>query len=247
MIINCEQLNKLNEVDLSVQASNNTSADYSNALNSGTTRDDLQKLKNTGGDPSAVVTGPNTTDNSPMIDVNVPAGSSVGNVMNEPSTSAAIKSGASVKVHGDGFPMEETTKYTKKQVERKRLAKIRENGRICTKKTLFEGIYDDVLDDEEKNKLIDYCKASDFFIYGNAGPEFGGWRHALINTRDDWRKEIIGEILSANSVSFSSEKDGEIARDLAGKGVNFENTDIVKIAGLPNVDDYYIVWERDDA
>jgi len=135
IIINREQLRRLNEVDLSVTAQQNTSADYGASLNNTNVRDDLQKLKNTG-DPGAIVSGPNTNDQMPVVDVNVQTGMNPSDVLNEPSVSAAIKNGASARVHGDGFPME-GVKYTKKQLEEVRLANIKENGRICTKKTLF--------------------------------------------------------------------------------------------------------------
>lgn len=139
IIINRAQLRKLNEVDLSVQATQNTSADYGAALNNTNTRGDLQKLKNSGSDPGAIVSGPNTNDQSPSVDVNVPVGTNPVDALNEPSVSTAIKNGASARLHGDGFPME-GTKYTKRQLEEARLNNIRKNGVVTTKKKLFESV-----------------------------------------------------------------------------------------------------------
>lgn len=144
IIINKEQLKRLDEVELSVSAPQNTSADYAQALNGTGTRSDLQQLKNTGSDPGAIVSGPQTTDQSPVVDVNVPVGSSAADALNEPTNSAAIKNGASVRVHGDGFPME-SVKYTKKQLEEARLNNIKKNGTVYTKKSLRESIFNPAL------------------------------------------------------------------------------------------------------
>ena len=145
IIINRGQFRKLNEVDLSVAAPENTNTSYSTSLNNGTTRNDLQALKNAGGDPGAIVSGPNTTDQSPTVDVNVPMGTTASDALNEPSISAAIKNGASARIHGDGFPMEETITYHKKALEEMRLNNMKKNGKIYTKKSLMESMFSPVL------------------------------------------------------------------------------------------------------
>lgn len=137
---------QLNEVELSIKANQNTSGSYSDAVNSSTAQGDLKNLKgSTGSDPSAIISGPTTTDKSPTVDVNVPVGMSPADVMNNsPEISNAIKGGAAAMVHGDGFPME-GIKYTKKQLEEARVTNIKKNGTHYTKKSINESMFSPAL------------------------------------------------------------------------------------------------------
>ena len=146
IIISRKQLKKLNEVELSVQATQNTSGAYADAVNNSNTQGDLKNLKgSTGSDPAAIISGPTTTDKSPVVDVNVPAGMSPSSVMNNSQEIGnAINGGAAARIHGDGFPME-SVKYTKKQLEETRLNNIKKNGTVYTKKSLRESIFSPAL------------------------------------------------------------------------------------------------------
>ena len=249
IIISRKQLKKLNEVELSVQATQNTSGAYADAVNNSNTQSDLKNLKgSTGSDPAAIISGPTTTDKSPVVDVNVPAGMSPSSVMNNSQEIGnAINGGAAARIHGDGFPME-GVKYTKKQLEEARLANIRKNGRVCTKKTLFEGLGEDEippqeereLTPEEKDALANFCKG-DFLIYGNMGMR--GWGTSVINTREDFRQEVISEIYNSKSAKFTNERLSDINRATWRKLYNPQETKVVKLSGVPSGQDYWIIWE----
>ena len=139
IIITRNQLKKLNEVDLSVTAAQNTGAAYGLAVNNADTRNQLRTLRqNSGEDTGAVVSGPNSNENSGVVNVEVPKGKNPADVISQdPGISKAIEGGARALVTGTGFPME-GTRYTKKQLEEARLMSMLLKGRLTTKAKLFE-------------------------------------------------------------------------------------------------------------
>ena len=143
IILNLSQLNEVmsknnikEDIDVAVDAKTNSQSEYLSALKSSGTQNDIMKAKAVSPDVNASIAGPKTTDNSPKLDIDVPKGSTPDQVMiQQPEISGAIANGASVKIHGDGFPNESKT-YTKKQVESMRLNEMRRNGTVMTKKQL---------------------------------------------------------------------------------------------------------------
>ena len=146
------------DIDIAVKANNNTTSDYLNALKNSNTRNDIMKARAVTPDVNAVVSGPKTDDNSPKIDVEVPAGSTPEDVMiKQPEIGNAITNkGAQAFVHGDGYP-NESKRYTKKQVEQARLYEMRRTGTIMTKKELRENILG------EKETIIPKLKSMNTF------------------------------------------------------------------------------------
>jgi hypothetical protein len=146
------------DIDIAVKANNNTTSDYLNALKNSNTRNDIMKARAVTPDVNAVVSGPKTDDNSPKIDVEVPAGSTPEDVMiKQPEIGNAITNkGAQAFVHGDGYP-NESKRYTKKQVEQARLYEMRRTGTIMTKKELRENILG------EKETIIPKLKSMNMF------------------------------------------------------------------------------------
>lgn len=135
---------KVNEdLNVAVNSQDGSTSGYLNALKSSNTSSDIQKARTVTSDVNAVISGPKTTDKSPTIDVDVPAGGSADSVMtSNPEINAAISSqGAKVSVGGDGFPNEGKT-YTKKQLKEMRLANIRKSGTVLTKKQLTESFFE---------------------------------------------------------------------------------------------------------
>lgn len=158
------------DIDIAVKANNNTTSDYLNALKNSNTRNDIMKAKAVTPDVNAVVSGPKTNDNSPKIDVEVPAGSTPEDVMTkQPEIGNAITNkGAQAFVHGDGYP-NESKRYTKKQVEQARLYEIRRTGTIMSKKELRENILGEKETIIQKLKSMNMFQALEYFreVYGD--------------------------------------------------------------------------------
>lgn len=142
IIINERQLKELNEITIGVNANGQSSSEYTKAVTSPSTSGDIAKARTYSDDVDAVVSGPKSNDDSVVVDVDVPAGSSVQNVMAQnQENQAAINGGAKAKIHGDGFVSE--SKYTKKQIEEARIRNMHENGVRYTKKQLEEALKND--------------------------------------------------------------------------------------------------------
>ena len=137
LIINEKQLKALNEITIGVNANGQSSSEYTKAATSPTTQGDIQKARGYAQDVDAVVSGPKSNDDSVVVDVDVPAGTTLQNVMNQnQENQAAINAGAKAKIHGDGFVTEQV--FSKKQIEEARIANMKENGIHYTKKQLKE-------------------------------------------------------------------------------------------------------------
>ena len=157
------------DVDIAVKSNGQTGQDYLTAIKDPSTTSDIQKAKAITPDVNAVVSGPQTTDNSPKIDVEVPAGGNVSDVFSkQPEIGNAITNkGAQAFVHGDGFG--ESKQYTKKQIEEARLAEMRRTGTIMTKKELTENILGNKETIIPKLKSMNMFQALDCFrqVYGD--------------------------------------------------------------------------------
>ncbi len=138
IIISSKQLNCLNEeetVTIGVNAQNDTLADFSRAATDPNTTADIQKAGNAG-DVNLMVTGPNTTDDAPTQMVDVPAGDTLQSAIAKQGNDELTRSGSAMKITGDGFG--ESKIFSKKTIEEARLKKMRDEGRVMTKKELKE-------------------------------------------------------------------------------------------------------------
>lgn len=137
IIINKKQLGFINEININVNSSDQSSSGYVKAATDGSTYSDIQKARKVAPDVDVVVSGPKSDDSSLELDIDVPAGSSVQNAINQnPDNQEAISAGAKAKIHGDGFVSE--MKLTKKQIEEARIRNIKQTGKHYTKKELEE-------------------------------------------------------------------------------------------------------------
>ena len=236
IVINRSQLRKLNEVDLSVPAAQNTGAAYGAAVSNSDTRNQLRTLRqNSGEDTSAVVSGPNSNENSGIVNVEVPQGKSASDVITQdPGISKAIEGGARALVTGPGFPME-GKHYTKKELEEARIEQLKECGYHFTKKNLLKEF--DEVDYVDRDELIDFCRNNDFYYVIKV---FGIQRLSVANS-SEIQNEIIDDIQRAGFLKFTHEVDDLVSR----KFMEGEEFDVVKVCSLPDEDDYYIVWDRD--
>ena len=138
IIISSKQLPFLNEEDtvtIGVNAQNDSLAGFSKAASDPNTTADIQKARNAG-DVNLVINGPNTTDDAPTQVIDVAAGDTLQSAIEKQGSDDLTRSGSAMKISGDGFG--ESKVFTKKMVEEARLKKIREEGRIMTKKQLRE-------------------------------------------------------------------------------------------------------------
>ena len=248
MIISRSQFKKLNEggndANIVIPFNGNTPQEANAAYQGARSQIDYAKSHSSNGDVTVSLEGDGYDENKGMQTATVEPNNPNITTQLDPSLFSA-NPGVQVK----DKEIYEGKKFTKKQLEEARLTNIRKNGIVRTKKNLFEGLSEfgfngyNLLNMQEKEELADFCRNNDFFIYGNAGRMFG-WKHTLINTREDWRQEVISEIFSAQYVMITHEKDREIMRDLGNKINFYEGVDIVKLSGLPKNEDYYIIWEH---
>lgn len=127
------QLNEEDSVNISAQANDNSLSSFSSAASSPNTVSDIQKAQ-TAGDVNLVVSGPESKDTQPQQIVNVGVGDTVQNAINTQANDELIRNGGSLKISGDGFG--ESVVFSKKMVEEARLAKIKRDGKVMTKKEL---------------------------------------------------------------------------------------------------------------
>lgn len=127
------QLNEEDSVNISAQANDNSLSSFSSAASSPNTVSDIQKAQ-TAGDVNLVVSGPESKDTQPQQIVNVGVGDTVQNAINTQANDELIRNGGSLKISGDGFG--ESVVFSKKMVEEARLAKIKRDGKVMTKREL---------------------------------------------------------------------------------------------------------------
>lgn len=144
LIISNKQLGCLSEVAITRIADDATSGAYIKASTNTNAINDLTKAKQFDKDVAMNVYSTKNgkePDEQCTVDVNVPEGESVQSVVNsDPAISRAAEQGANWNIHGDGFG--ESKIYTKKAVEEARLKKMRAEGKVFTKKSLFESFFD---------------------------------------------------------------------------------------------------------
>ena len=248
IIITRKQFKKLNEVDLSVAASQNTGAAYGVAVNNADTRNQLRTLRqNSGEDTGAMVSGPNSNENSGVVNVEVPKGKSPADVITQdPGISKAIEGGARALVTGPGFPMEESARYTKKQLEEARLRNIRKNGKVTTKAKLFEDTLESQrLSIDEIFELRKYCASEEFFMFF-MDQRLGRINHNLINNAESIRQQVVHDLTAPNyrTVEYSDEIDYYVELQI-GRKIDLNASRTVKVVDAQG-QTYYIIWENDN-
>lgn len=204
IIITRTQLNEMidknlkEDINVAVTANNNSSSDYLNALKNPNTTRDIQQAKSITPDVNAVVSGPKTDDNSPSIDCDVPAGSTVSDVMNKnPEIGNAVgNKSARLVVHGDGFPNESKT-YTKKNVDIARLYEMRRNGKVMSKKQLTENL----LGNDDIENLIK--QKNSFEVLETFGDVFGDELLQQLSTTWD----MVGKIMETYNNASSQQQE----------------------------------------
>lgn len=132
-----QYLNEENTVNIAAQAKDNSLSSFSAAATDTNTVSDMQKAK-TAGDVNLVVTGPDSNDTQPKQVVNVAAGDTVQNAIADQASDDLIRNGGSVVLGGDGLG--ESYVFDKKTIEEARLAKMKRDGRVMTKKELRESL-----------------------------------------------------------------------------------------------------------
>lgn len=141
IIITNKHLRKINEensVNISAQAKDNSLSSFSTAATDTNTTSDIQKAS-VAGDVNLMVSGPKTDDTQPTQVVNVAAGDTVQNALLNQGNDELIRNGSSVKITGDGLG--ESYVFTKKTIKEARLAKMKKDGKIYTKKELLENMF----------------------------------------------------------------------------------------------------------
>ena len=139
MIITAKQLSCLNEennVNLSLNTNGNSIASYTNTITQN--RSDINQASKMG-DPIIHISNPSSqngsNDNAITQHVEVGKGESIEGAMEKQLNPTATSTGGDVEISGDGIY---ETRFNKKKVEEARLAKIRAEGRVMTKKQLRE-------------------------------------------------------------------------------------------------------------
>jgi hypothetical protein len=130
-------LNEANSVNIAAQAKDNSLSSFSTIASNPNTISDIQKAK-VAGDVNLIINGPKTNDSQPKQIVNVADGDTVQDAISKQANDDLIRNGGSVTVCGDGIG--ESYIFTKKTLEEARLAKIKKDGKVMTKKELTENI-----------------------------------------------------------------------------------------------------------
>jgi len=140
MIISRSQLRQLNEennVNVSLNSTGNTIPAFTNTIVQN--KPDIMAAGKMG-DPIIHISNPNSqngsNDNSITQHVEVGKGESIENAMEKQLNPTATSTGGDVEISGDGVYEGKT--YSKKAIEEARLAKMRAEGRVMTKKQLRE-------------------------------------------------------------------------------------------------------------
>ena len=132
-----QYLNEENTVNIAAQAKDNSLSSFSAAATDTNTTSDVQKAK-TAGDVNLVITGPDSNDAQPKQVVNVAAGDTIQSAIAGQANDDLIRKGGSVLLGGDGLG--ESYIFNKKTIEEARLAKIKRDGKVMTKKELRESL-----------------------------------------------------------------------------------------------------------
>lgn len=137
IVLNKKQVKHLQEVNIATTAPDNSLSSFSKTANDTNTIADIQKAK-VAGDVNLTISGPNSNDDQPVQSVNVAQGQTVADAIGDQADDGLIRNGGKVSVTGDGLG--ESYIFTKKTLEEVRLAKIKRDGRVMTKKQLTESL-----------------------------------------------------------------------------------------------------------
>lgn len=130
-----QYLNEENTVNIAAQAKDNSLSSFTTAASDTNTVSDIQKAKSAG-DVNLVINGPDSDDTQPKQVVNVAAGDTIQNALADQANDGLIRNGGSVLINGDGLG--ESYIFSKKKLEEVRLAKMKKDGKVMTKKELRE-------------------------------------------------------------------------------------------------------------
>lgn len=133
IILNKSQIKALDEAKIAVTATDNSLSSFSKAATDPNTTSDIQKAR-VAGDVDLMIGGPETNDDQPVQSVNVSNGQTVADAIGDQADDTLIRNGGMVSVTGDGIS--EGVVFTKKTLEEARLAKIKKDGRVMTKREL---------------------------------------------------------------------------------------------------------------
>ena len=140
MIINARQLSCLNEennVNIGLQTTANTIPSMVNTVTQN--KADINQASKVG-DPVIHISNPNSqngsNDNALTQHVEVEKGDTIERAMQNQLNPAATGTGGDVEISGDGIS--ESKSFSKKDIEKARLAKMKNEGTVLTKKQLRE-------------------------------------------------------------------------------------------------------------
>ena len=137
VVLNKKQVKYLEEVNIVANATDNSLSSFSKAASDTNTTADIQKAK-TAGDVNLLVGGPDSSDEQPIQAVNVAPGQTVSDAIGDQASDELIRNGSRVSVTGDGLG--ESIVFTKRILKEARLAKIKKDGKVMTKKELTESL-----------------------------------------------------------------------------------------------------------
>lgn len=237
MIINRKQFQRLSENEVTpkivIPVQGNSVSDAVSAINNPQTQRQLNSAESSAGDVTISLQGSNYQDNGPTQLVNKAANDSYDTALTNQVNPDLFAKNPSVEVNDT---VDEGKRYTKKQLEEARLANIREHGEVRTKKNLFEGWDDEILDVDE---LINYCSGEDFLYIVN----FGGRYQLSCANSPQIQDEIISDIENG-TVEETHEMDGFIdSNPNISDKFDHDSTVVVRVSA-PGQDDYYILWEQ---
>lgn len=137
IVLNKKQINHLQEVNIVTTASDNSLSSFSKSASDTNTMADIQKAK-VAGDVNLMISGPKSDDEQPVQSVNVSPGQTIADAIGDQADDGLIRNGGRVSVTGDGLG--ESYVFTKKTLEEARLAKIKRDGKVMTKKELTKSL-----------------------------------------------------------------------------------------------------------
>lgn len=137
VVLNKKQVKYLEEVNIVANAADNSLSSFSKAASDTNTTADIQKAK-TAGDVNLLVGGPDSSDEQPIQAVNVAPGQTVADAIGDQASDELIRNGSRISVTGDGLG--ESIVFTKRILKEARLAKIKKDGKVMTKKELTESL-----------------------------------------------------------------------------------------------------------
>ena len=239
MIINRKQFQKLSENEVTpkivVPVDGNTVADAVSAINNPQTQRQLNSAQSSAGDVTLSLQGSGYDDAGPTQVVNKGPNDSYDTALGDQVNSDLFAKNPSIEVNDT---VDESRRFTKKQLEEARLANMKKNGHTFTKKNLLESWDDEYVDIDA---LADFCDGNDFLYVIRY---MGQWRLSCANSTPI-QKEIISDIYKG--YAEETREIDSFLRNVSGirNKVDLDSVTVVKISGIPGQDDYYILWEQD--